>query len=203
MRVGALANVVAGTIHGASPYGVYDRLVNDLKVPNTSFKATDIIIVANPVKSADGLHRVRRITQITEVGKRWDKDPSLEEGFTDLFKYNSENDQLEISDALLNGESEILKAIGGNVKQWAGNWDAIWDNVTLRGKIKKLMVDLSIKHNTNEFLEALPVINANDMYHKISERVNDEHGFLDSKRIYSEFEHWYQDYIKQYIHKEE
>src|SRR4030042_1559215 len=30
MRVGALANVVAGTIHGASPYGVFDRVVNDL-----------------------------------------------------------------------------------------------------------------------------------------------------------------------------
>src|SRR3989338_6240109 len=30
MRVGALANVVAGTIHGDSPYGVFDRVVNDL-----------------------------------------------------------------------------------------------------------------------------------------------------------------------------
>jgi archaeal flagellar protein FlaI len=59
MRVGALANVVAGTIHGDSPYGVYDRVVNDLGVPKTSFKATDIIIVANPIKSADGLHRWR------------------------------------------------------------------------------------------------------------------------------------------------
>src|SRR3989344_4761399 len=43
MRIGALANVVAGTIHGASPYGVFDRVVNDLEVPITSFKATDII----------------------------------------------------------------------------------------------------------------------------------------------------------------
>ena len=56
MRVGALANVVAGTIHGASPYGVFDRVVNDLQVPITSFKATDIITVVNPVKSADGMH---------------------------------------------------------------------------------------------------------------------------------------------------
>ena len=42
MRIGALANVVAGTIHGASPYGVFDRVVNDLGVPVTSFKATDL-----------------------------------------------------------------------------------------------------------------------------------------------------------------
>ncbi|MCH9021975.1 MAG: type II/IV secretion system ATPase subunit, partial [Planctomycetes bacterium] len=45
MRIGALANVVAGTIHGASPYGVFDRVVNDLEVPVTSFKATDCIVI--------------------------------------------------------------------------------------------------------------------------------------------------------------
>jgi type IV secretory pathway ATPase VirB11/archaellum biosynthesis ATPase len=64
MRIGALANVVAGTIHGASPYAVYDRVVNDLGVPRTSFKATDIIIVANPVISPSGLQRTRRVMQI-------------------------------------------------------------------------------------------------------------------------------------------
>ena len=63
MRIGALANVVAGTIHGESPYGVFDRVVNDLGVPRTSFKATDVIIVANPVRSPDGIHRRRRVTQ--------------------------------------------------------------------------------------------------------------------------------------------
>ena len=41
MRVGAAANVVAGTIHADSPYGVFDRVVNDLNVPAISFKATD------------------------------------------------------------------------------------------------------------------------------------------------------------------
>ena len=146
MRVGALANVVAGTIHGDSPFGVYDRLVNDLKVPNTSFKATDLVIIANPVKSSDGLHRFRRITQITEVKKHWESDPMLENGFGDLFKYSSKEDRLEMTDDLINGDSDILKAIGGNVKQWAGNWDAIWDNIQLRAKVKKLQVDCSIKH---------------------------------------------------------
>jgi type IV secretory pathway ATPase VirB11/archaellum biosynthesis ATPase len=202
MRVGALANVVGGTIHGDSPYGVYDRLVNDLGVPKTSFKATDILIIANPVKSADGLHRLRRITQITEVRKNWEKDPLLENGFQDLFKYNSKTDRLEITNDLLNGESDILKAIGSNVKQWAGNWDAIWDNITLRTKIKKLQVDMSIKYDNDEILEAKAVIDANDMFHKISEKVNDEYGYLDSEKIYFEFKDWYLNYIKKYIFKE-
>ena len=202
MRVGALANVVGGTIHGDSPYGVYDRLVNDLGVPNTSFKATDIIIVANPVKSSDGLHRNRRITRITEVRKDWDKDPLLENGFCDLFKYNSINDRLEISDDLINGESDILKAIGANVKQWAGNWNAIWDNIMLRSKVKQLQVDMAIKYGNDEIIEAQSIIDANDMFHKISEKVNNEYGFLDSKKIYFEFEHWFLDYIKKYTEEE-
>ncbi len=201
MRVGALANVVAGTIHGDSPFGVYDRLVNDLGVPNTSFKATDLIIIANPVKSSDGLHRMRRITQITEVRKGWEEDPLLEGGFMDLFKYNSKTEQIEITDDLLNGESDILKAIGANVKQWAGNWDAIWDNITLRANIKQLQVDIAEKYNIPEILEAAPVISANDKFHKIAEKVNNEYGFLDSKKIYSEFESWYRGFAKKFIEK--
>ena len=78
---GALANVVAGTIHGASPYGVFDRIVNDLEVPVTSFKATDCIIVCNPVKTPDGLHSNRRTVQIAEVRKHWTKDPLEEKGY--------------------------------------------------------------------------------------------------------------------------
>jgi type IV secretory pathway ATPase VirB11/archaellum biosynthesis ATPase len=143
MRVGALANVVAGTIHGDSPYGVFDRVVNDLEVPRTSFKATDIVVVANPVKSADGLHRWRRITQITEIRKHWEQDPLLENGFVDLMKYSSEKDQLEPTADLINGDSDILKSIASNVKEWAGNWDAIWDNITLRANIKEQIVKLA------------------------------------------------------------
>jgi hypothetical protein len=201
MRVGALANVVAGTIHGDSAFGVYDRLVNDLGVPNTSFKATDIIIIANPVKSSDGLHRVRRITGITEVKKQWEKDPLLEGGFGELFKYDSKTDKLIITDELMNGESDVIKAIGSNVKQWVGNWDAIWDNIQLRTKVKQLQVDMSIKLKTDLILEAKPVIDANDQYHKISERVNNEFGYLDSKKIYSQFEAWYKAYANNFIEK--
>lgn len=199
MRVGALANVVAGTIHGDSPYGVYDRLVNDLGVPKTSFKATDIVIVANPVKSSDGLHRNRRITSITEVRKTWEEDPELEGGFMELFKYDPQSDRLELTDDLINGESDILKAIGSNVKQWAGNWDAIWQNITLRGKIKQLQVDTSIKYENESILEAAPVILANDMFHKIAEKVNQEEGYLNPESIYFKFKEWYESYSKNFF----
>ncbi|MAE42344.1 hypothetical protein CMO93_01120 [Candidatus Woesearchaeota archaeon] len=196
MRIGALANVVAGTIHGDSPYGVFDRVVNDLQVPRTSFKATDIIIVANPVRSADGLHRWRRVTQITEVRKHWENDPLLETGFVDLMKYDTRTDQLEPSDELINGESDILKSIGGNVKEWAGSWDAIWDNILLRTKIKETLVKYAEKSKMLNLLEAEFVVNANDEFHKISDVVKDEVGSLDSKRIFFDWNEWLKRSVK-------
>ncbi len=195
MRVGALANVVAGTIHGDSPYGVYDRLVNDLGIKKTSFKATDIIIIANPVKTADGLHRERRVVRITEIRKNWKEDPLAEDGFVDLFKYNPERDSLEPTEELLNGDSEILKAIGATVKQWTGNWDAIWDNILLRAKIKEEIVNASLKYEIPEILEADTVIKANDMFHKISEKINEEESALDSKKIFLEWKEWFKAYL--------
>ena len=196
MRIGALANVVAGTIHGDSPYGVYDRVVNDLGVPKTSFKATDIIMVANPIRSADGLHRGRRVTQITEVRKHWENDPLLENGFLDLMKYDNRTDQLEPTDDLINGESEILKGIAGNVKEWAGSWDAVWDNILLRTKIKETLVNYAEKSNMLNLLEADFVVRSNDEFHRISEIIKDEVGTLDSKRIFFEWNEWLKRSVK-------
>jgi len=190
MRVGALANVVAGTIHGDSPYGVYDRVVNDLEVPRTSFKATDIIIVANPIRSADGLHRFRRVTQISEIRKHWEKDPMVEGGFVDLMKYQSSTDSLEPTDELINGDSEILKSIAGSVKEWAGNWDAVWDNVTLRMDVRKTLIEMVDKIKRPDLLEADFVVQANDMFHRFSENVRKEVGSLDSKKIHYEWSNW-------------
>ncbi len=190
MRVGAAANTVAGTIHSDSPYGVYDRVVNDIGVPKTSFKATDAIIVANPIKSADGLHKSRRITQITEVRKHWEEDPLTEGGFMDLMKYNAKTDILEATDAITNGESEILKAVAANVKEFAGNWDAVRENIELRGKIKKGIVDYAAKANNPNMLEASFVIKANDKFHLLSESIKEETGYIDPKRIFYDWEEW-------------
>ncbi len=196
MRVGALANVVAGTIHGDSPYGVFDRVVNDLEVPRTSFKATDIIIVCNPIRSPDGMHRWRRVTSITEVRKFWTEDPLIEHGFVDLMKYDPVTDQLVPTDALINGESDILKSIAGSVKDWAGNWDAVWDNIDLRARIKQALVDYSIKTHDSDLLEADFSVLAGDEFHRISEMVRDETGILDSKMIFFRWNEWMKTMIK-------
>ncbi|MAG24061.1 secretion system protein [Candidatus Pacearchaeota archaeon] len=190
MRIGALANVVAGTIHGDSPYGVFDRVVNDLGVQATSFKATDLIVITNPVKTADGLHSVRRVMSITEVRKHWSKDPLLEKGFVDLMRYNVETDELEPTDELINGESEIIKSIAGNVKGWAGNWDAVYDNIILRGKVKREILDVSKKLGKPGLIEAKFNSLCNAAFHRISDEVREEEGLPLSDKVLPIFKKW-------------
>ncbi|MCH8945912.1 MAG: type II/IV secretion system ATPase subunit [Nanoarchaeota archaeon] len=196
MRIGALANVVAGTIHGASPYGVFDRVVNDLGVPATSFKATDIILVANPVKSPGGLHSWKRVMQITEVRKHWKKDPLEEKGFVDLMRYNVDKDELELSDDLINGDIEVIKEIAGNVKGWAGNWDAVYDNILLRAKIKEEIVRVAEKTGNQNLLEAGFTVSSNNAFHEISDKITQETGLPLSKRVFPEWQKWLNEEVK-------
>ncbi len=188
MRVGAAANVVAGTIHADSPYGVYDRVVNDIGVPKTSFKAIDIIVTTNPVIS--GLKKYKRILRITEVRKEWDEDPLKEGAFVDLMVYNPITDQLEVTDELRNGNSIILKTMAGRIKEFAGDWDAVWNNIQLRADIKQAIVDASVQAKDASLLEADFIIKANDIFHLISDKVKERMGKLDDQQILFEYKEW-------------
>ncbi|MBI4020539.1 MAG: Flp pilus assembly complex ATPase component TadA [Candidatus Aenigmarchaeota archaeon] len=190
MRIGALSNVVAGTIHGESAYGVYDRVVNDLGVPPTSFKATDIIPIAKMLRSADGLHRFRRMTEITEVRKEWDANPSKEGGFVNLMEYSGKEDTLKPTDTLVNGESQVLNRIASYVKEWSGNWDSVWENIKLRAKIKEVTVGISQKLGRPELLEAEWVVKSNQRFHLIQEQAREDAGYSDPKRVYREWLEW-------------
>jgi flagellar protein FlaI len=196
MRVGALANVVAGTIHGDSAYGVYDRVVNDLGVPPTSFKATDIVIVANPIRSADGLHKVRRIVDITEIRKHWDKDPVKEKGFISLMEYDAKDDELKANAVLTDGESEIVSKIASRVKEWVGNFDAVWDNINMRARMKKALVDYAETTGNPNIIEAPFVIACNDAAHLFSEQVKKQQGSIVSDYIYQKWDAWVREQIK-------
>ena len=196
MRIGALANLVAGTIHGESAYGVFDRVVHDLGVPPTSFKATDLIVLCSNLKSADGLHRFRRITELVEVKKHWKKDPLEEDGFTTLMQYSAKEDRLKPTDVLIEGESFVLNEIAKKVREWHANWDAVWDNILLRAKIKETMVEFARKLKNFDILEAKAVSDSNEMFHLISEQVKQEVGSLDSKLIYEKWLEWFKKYLK-------
>ena len=197
MRIGAMANVVAGTIHGESAYGLYDRVVNDLGVQPTSFKATDLVIINNSLKSADGLRSFRRTIAFTEIRKHWKEDPSEEKGFIDLMEYNAKEDVLKPTPTLLAGESEIINNIARNVREWKGNWDAVWDNINLRGKVLNTIVDIAKKSNKKQLLEAPTATLSNSMFHLISEQVKNDLGGLDSEEIYKRWLKWFKNYANQ------
>ncbi|HLD85771.1 MAG TPA: type II/IV secretion system ATPase subunit [archaeon] len=188
MRIGALANVVAGTIHGDSAYGVFDRVVNDLGVPPTSFKATDIILIANMLRSADGLRSFRRAVEITEVRKHWKNDPEEEGGFVNLAEYSARDDMLKPTKTLLAGESIVLNDIASRVRDWRGRWDAVWQNINLRSKIFSSLVDYS--KLKPYILEAPAVIESNSQFHILSQQVKEEIGELDSAMIYERWKNW-------------
>ncbi|MDP7282216.1 MAG: ATPase, T2SS/T4P/T4SS family [Candidatus Undinarchaeales archaeon] len=196
MRVGALSNIVAGTIHGDTPYGVWDRVVNDLDVPTTSFKATDLLVMSAPIRSADGMHRFRRVFTITEVGKNWTDDPLKENGFTELLKYDAKKDVLLPTKEFINGDSEVLMSIANRVREWAGNWEAVYDNIKLRANVKQAIVDISKSTGNREFLEAQFVGECNNHFHLTTEQVSEELGGLDSKVIYERWTTWLKDRVK-------
>jgi intein/homing endonuclease/type IV secretory pathway ATPase VirB11/archaellum biosynthesis ATPase len=202
MRIGALANVVAGTIHGGSPYAVFDRVVNDLKVPITSFKATDLIIVANPIKSPSGGRAFRRVTSLSEVRKEWKTDPLDERGFVDLLKYNVEKDELEPTADLINGDSETIKSIASGVKGWAGNWDAVYDNILLRGKVKEEIVKIAKETGHRELLEAKFNCLANAIFYEISEKVRQEIGLPLGERVFPEWQKTIKEEARKFIRKQ-
>jgi flagellar protein FlaI len=196
MRIGALANFVGGTIHGESAYGVYDRIVNDLGVPNTSFKAIDLITICSMLRSPDGLHRSRRVTALTEVRKHWKDDPGTEGGFVNLMEYSAKEDKLKPTPMLTDGESEMLNEIAKRVREWHGRWDDVWSNIQLRAKVKETTLNYANRLNKPEILEADWVIKGNEMFHIISDDVKKEVGSLDSGMIFEKWENWFKKELK-------
>jgi type IV secretory pathway ATPase VirB11/archaellum biosynthesis ATPase len=105
MRIGASGNNVFGTIHGSSAYDTFDRVVNDLGVPPSSFKAADIVISCSYFdgKKAKG----RRLSAITEVKKNWSSNPLKEKGFFDIVSFNPKSGKYFIDIA----KSDLIKNI--------------------------------------------------------------------------------------------
>ena len=111
-------------------------------------------------------------------------------------KYNPHTDELEVTDDLINGNSDILKRMAGSIKEFAGDWSAVWNNIQLRADCKKALIELSIEVNDPSLLEAEFVIKANDSFHLLSEKVKVETGKLDPVRIFFEYNEWLKKEVK-------
>ncbi len=138
MRVGAAGNVVLGTIHGSSAYDTWDRVVNDLGVPSSSFKAVDLIVTTGAIRHGESVERHRRLLGITEVGKDWVGEPK--DAFRELLKYSRKSDKWKLYNLK---KSETLKKIA-EVKGISVA-EAV-RNIKMRAKIKQTLVKLSKKY---------------------------------------------------------
>ncbi|KXA95540.1 hypothetical protein AKJ37_06790, partial [candidate division MSBL1 archaeon SCGC-AAA259I09] len=165
MRVGAAGNSVMGTIHGSSTEDVFERVVYDLGIPASSFKATDVIVVASPIREKGSIDRVRRLVQISEVGRDWEENPIAEDGFTDLMNYDAEEDKLKISTAVEKGESSLLNSIAEN---WAMSEEEVIKNLEVRSEIQKTLAE-QCSSKGSELLEAENVLKSNLVFHRLLE----------------------------------
>ena len=94
------------------------------------------------------------------------------------------------TDDLMNGDSEIMKEIASNVKGWAGDWDAVWDNVMLRAKIKQETVDFAERENLPEILEGDFTVKSNNAFHQISDEVVADVGLPKSDLVFPKWKRW-------------
>lgn len=167
MRVGAAGNSVMGTIHGATARDVFERVVYDLGVPASSFKATDAIVVAAPIRPRGSVARMRRVVQVTEVRKGWRKDPMDEEGFEDLMKYDPADDELEPTRALTGLKSQLIEDIA---RKWGTKPREVLKNLELRAEVQGALVEAAARLKKPELLEAEFSMRSNLVLHALLEK---------------------------------
>ena len=186
MRVGAAGNIVMGTIHGDSAYSVWDRVVNDLGVPTTSFKATDIVVVARPIRFKGSLQRHRRVVQITEVKKHWTTDPEQEGGMLDLMSYTAKKDSLDLIEDNLK-ESDLFSKISG----FSGlSMSQLWASIKTNAAAKQHLVDLKNQYKVPMLLEAENYVVANNKFMLLRENQLEEFGEVDYDQLLGEWKNW-------------
>ncbi|PIT85399.1 secretion system protein, partial [Candidatus Micrarchaeota archaeon CG10_big_fil_rev_8_21_14_0_10_59_7] len=186
MRVGAVGNVVMGTIHGESAYGIWDRVVNDLGVPTTSFKATDFAIVSAPIRFKGSLKRQRRVIEVTEVEKEWTEDPLKENGFLQWMEFDANKDSLDLYEESLK-KSPWLRKVQRNRGL---SFEQMWAEIVARGAEKQFMVDTRRALNLPVLLEADNTVRAHTKYLVMQEKQREEIGSADHKLLLEDWKKW-------------
>ncbi len=186
MRVGAAGNSVMGTIHGATARDVFERVVHDLGIPPSSFKATDVIVVAAPIRLRGGIARARKLVQITEVRKGWRKDPMAEGGFENLMYYDHATGWLKPTRAIRGGKSELIANIA---RKWGITSREVMCNLELRARIHEALVEEAARLGKPELLEASFVVHSNLAWHALLDEQL-RHGRTNYCKIFKGWRAW-------------
>ncbi len=190
MRVGAAGNLIMGTIHGSTTRDVYERVVYDIGIPATSFKAVDSVIIAAPIRSEGGIERKRRVTQISEIAKSsWMLNPDPDSVFQDIMIYNTSKDELTPTSLLDMGQSEVIENIAS---KWGITVEKAIENIKLRTEIKKTIAEQG-KEN-QELLEAPATRDTNNAFWMFLEEEKVKHGEVHYNEVKRRWMKWFNDY---------
>ena len=191
MRVGAAGNLIMGTIHGSATRDVYERVIYDIGVPATSFKAVDSIVITAPIRAEGGIERKRRVTQISEITKTgWSTNPDPDSVFQDIMIYNTAKDELASTNLLDMGQSQV---IGSVARKWGITVEKALQNIKLRTEIKQTIVDYS--NENKELLEAPVIRDANNAFWMLIEESKIRNREVDYEEVQKKWMKWFNNYV--------
>jgi len=191
MRVGAAGNLIMGTIHGSTTRDVYERVVYDIGVPATSFKAVDAVIIAAPIRAEGGIERKRRVIQVSEITKTgWTTDPEPDKVFQDIMKYDTSKDDLIATDLLDMGQSQVIENIA---RKWGISVEKALQNIRLRAEIKKTIVEHSKEKPI--LLEAPANRDANNAFWMFIEECKANDKKVDYNIVRKKWMNWFKEYV--------
>ena len=192
MRIGAAGNLIMGTIHGSTTRDVYERVVYDIGVPPTSFKAVDAVVIAAPIRCEGGIERKRKVVQISEIIKNgWQTTPDPDKIFQDVMMYDASQDELVATDLLHMGQSHVIQSIA---RKWGITVEKALENIQLRTDIKKHLVDHSTANKN--LLESPCVRDANNALWMSIEDNRQRNGTVDYEEVRSQWMAWFETYAR-------
>jgi type IV secretory pathway ATPase VirB11/archaellum biosynthesis ATPase len=181
MRTGTAGSSVLGTIHGNSAKAIFDRVVHDLGIPEKSFAATDVVIVAGLRRPFGTQRQVRRIVEISEF------DPETME-FRTLMTYDDKEDGVVPTDDF--GKS---RKIGEIASAWGLTMEEAVENIGTRGVMRERVLK-HVKDGGGEgVLGPEFVARANNAFWSLVER----HG-KDYSKIRKDWDKWFSREARKY-----
>ncbi len=164
MNVGGSGNCVLGTIHGKSPRSLLERVVFSLGVPPQSFKATDLVVIADRIRPGGGSKKLRRVTEMAEVNKGW-KEPEAEKVFSTLMRYDQDRDMLVAGESLRKPErSEVVCKIA---RRRGVKPKSVLEDVNARADVYGYALELSGKTGDKKLLGLRSMVGLNQEYSRL------------------------------------
>jgi len=173
MRIGATGNVVLGTIHGSNARDTWDRVVNDLGVPSTSFKAVDLVLTAGTIRFGDNIRRFRRLLDVSEVSSGWIKEPK----FRTLSAYYRPSDSWKTAFSRSEKLSKSARIKGLTSAK-------VRESILVRARMKEDLCRLAKKLKRPELMGPEWVVAANNQYFRLASSTTDY------KKVYREWSKW-------------